>query len=84
LGTALSSGVVGFSGVSLAVNLIFAASLQLLWGLLATLQLIVHMPLQNVATPSNFFLFSQMIIGTANFQIIPLGKLVDSIMQFTE
>lgn len=42
------------------------------------------MPLLNVQTPSNFYLFSAMIIGTANFQIIPMGKIVDSIFSFTE
>lgn len=37
LGSALSSGMVGFSGASIAINIVLAASLQMLWGLLATL-----------------------------------------------
>jgi len=56
----------------------------MIWGLLATLQLIVHMPLLHVATPSNFFIFSKLVIGTANFQIIPTDEIVESILEIKE
>lgn len=36
---------------NLAVNLIMSASLQMLWGMINVLQLIVKMPLMNIVFP---------------------------------
>jgi hypothetical protein len=38
---------------SLVVNLLMSSSLQFLWGMLNSLQLIVHVPLFNLYLPAN-------------------------------
>jgi hypothetical protein len=46
---------------NLALNLIMAASLQYLWGMINVMQMIVNMPMLQVQFPSNAILFYQFI-----------------------
>ena len=64
------------------VNLILSSSLSLLWGMVNTLQLIVHMPLINIGIPGNASYFLQILITIANFEILPSEYLLGKIFNF--
>lgn len=53
------------------MNIILSGSLQFLWGMINTLQLIVHFPLFRLKFPANAQFMYQIIIDIANFQLIP-------------
>ena len=57
-----------------------ATSLQLLWKMLASIQLIVHLPLFSVAFPPNARYVFAMVIDLANFKIIPVDWIVDNVL----
>jgi len=71
--------VVIFGGV--AYNFLAQCSLQLIWSLLNTLQLILHLPLISIVHPSNALTFYIMLMGVANFDIIDLEKLQEWIFE---
>jgi hypothetical protein len=48
-----------------------AASLQMLWGMINVMQIIVHMPLLNVNFPENTMFFYSLIIDISSFNLIP-------------
>lgn len=48
-----------------------AASLQMLWGMINVMQIIVHMPLLNVSFPPNALFFYSLIIDISSFNLIP-------------
>ena len=48
-----------------------AASLQMLWGMINVMQIIVHMPLLNVNFPENTMFFYSLIIEISSFNLIP-------------
>lgn len=55
-----------------ALNLVMASSLQLLWGMINVLQIIIYMPLFNIAFPANAQFFYALIVDIANFDIFPM------------
>jgi len=77
--------VIGAS-VALAffINLLLNASLSLLWTLLNSLQIIVHIPLINLNFPSNAMSVSLFFMAIANFDIIPHEDINGFIFDFED
>jgi len=69
---------------SLFINLLFSCSLVLLWGLINTIQLIVHVPLVSVAIPGNALSFFILLIDIANFNIFDVSGMVRAVMEFPD
>jgi hypothetical protein len=57
--------------------------LQMLWGMINVMQIIVHMPMLNVQFPSNAVMFYSFIIDISNFDIIPTEKIKSLIFSFS-
>jgi len=55
---------------SIAFNVLANTSLQLVWSMINTLQLIVHLPLFSVVHPSNALYFYTLLMGVANVFIL--------------
>lgn len=51
-----------------AVNVFLSASIGMIWSLVNTLQIIVHMPLMAVSFPFNAFLLSKIFMGITNLR----------------
>lgn len=64
-------GMYGIIGINLSMQFFMSVSMQLMWGMLNTLQILVHMPLLNVSYPSNAQMVCTAIIDLVNFKIIP-------------
>ena len=62
-------------GGSVAVNILLAGSLSLLWGLINVLQFVTNFPLLNVAYPENAKMWYDMMHEIASFSIIPTDEL---------
>ena len=69
---------------NLAVNLVMSASLQMLWGMINVMQLIVKMPLLNITFPQNAATFYTFISDIASFDLIPTEKIDNMIFNFTD
>ena len=67
---------------SFAINIIMAASFQLLWGMLNVIQLIINMPLLNVDFPSNTVFFYNFLMTMAQFNILPSNTINANILNF--
>ena len=75
----LSGGTEAMKGALIAVmisnfalNIALSGSLNLLWGLLNTLQLLSHVPLLKINFPANAKTLFVMINEIASFNILPL------------
>jgi len=52
-------------------NLFFSCTLNLLWSMVNSLQVIVHLPLANLSLPMNAYVTSKTLSNVAKFDIIP-------------
>jgi len=68
----------------LIINLIFTGSLQLLWTMINSLQVLTHLALFSLNYPSNVHTLSKVLMNVCNFNLIPLGDFYDSIFEFEE
>ena len=62
---------------NLALNIILSASLQQLWSMVNTQQLVVLMPLWNIRLPANAALFFSFIMTIASFDLVPTDTFYD-------
>ena len=69
---------------NLAVNLVMSASLNMLWGMVNVLQLIVKMPLLNITFPQNAAVFYTFISSVSNFDLLPTDKINDYLFNVTK
>jgi hypothetical protein len=67
-----------------ALNLLMTASLQLLWGLLNVMQLILVMPLLNLTFTMNAVTFYKCLSDIANFDFLPSEVILSWVFAFTE
>ncbi|TNV84750.1 hypothetical protein FGO68_gene5840 [Halteria grandinella] len=69
---------------NLALNILMAASLQYLWGMINVLQIIVHLPLLNLIFPDmTKFVFS-LIVEISQFDILPMSFLQTNVLTFDD
>jgi len=54
-----------------ALNLLFAGSLNQVWGMVNNMQIVLHAPLLNLQFPANAFLLYEVMINVATFDILP-------------
>ena len=59
------------------LNVVLAASLQQLWSMINTYQIIVLLPLFNIEMPANAQIFFGFIMEIASFDILPMQKFYD-------
>lgn len=70
--------------INFFVNLVLSASLNLIWSMMNALQIIVHIPLANLAFPSNATAVSRIFLALANFDVLPHPALNALIFDFDE
>ena len=68
----------------MAINIVLAASFQLLWGMLNVIQLIVSMPLINVSFPANTSMFYSLIMNMAQFNLLPSVQINKSLFNIDD
>ena len=54
--------------------------MQLIWGMINTLQLVVHMNMLSVIIPANVQFFFSFLVSIVNFKIIPTKEIINKIM----
>jgi len=70
--------------VSLILNWLLSFSLSQLWGMVNSLQIVVHFPLVNVEYPANAKLVFSYFIKIASFDMLPTDKINSVFFQFYE
>lgn len=73
-----------FGLVNFLINIAFSASLNQLWSMINTQQIIVLIPLFKVQVPLNATQFLNLIMTVAAFDIIPTDDLYASLFGLTE
>jgi len=72
----MSAGMSSVAMGNMAINIALSSSLNLLWGLVNALQLIVCIPLFNINFPGNAQIFFSMLINIAQFNVFPSQKML--------
>ena len=67
----VKQGIILFSSSSAAVQILLSSSLTLLWGLINSLQIVVHFPLLVIKYPENAMIASDMLYQIASLELIP-------------
>ena len=62
---------------NLIVNVMISGALNLLWGMINSLQIIAHFPLVNVIMPANCQLVFSFIIKIATFDVVDVSTIMD-------
>ena len=71
------------AALSFIMNLVLSASMNLLWSMMNTLQIIVHLPLINLAFPKNAQAFSAIFLSLAQFDILPHSNINPALFKFS-
>lgn len=66
------------------MSILRSVSMQLLWGMVNTLQLVIHMNMLSVMMPANVQFFFSFIVNIVNFKIIPTKDIINKIFGFKE
>jgi len=96
LGSEASARLTGFASqavgvvaqIALASNLllnwVLSFSLNHLWGMVNSLQIVIHFPLTSVYYPANASLFFSYFNVVATFDVLPTDSINDYVLTFTE
>lgn len=69
---------------NLGLQLFMSVSMQLLWGMVNTLQLVIHMNMLTVLIPANVQFFFSFIVNIVNFKVVPTDTIINTIFSFKE
>jgi len=82
------SGITGVLGISYSygffLNLLMSTSLGLVWTLMNSLQIIVHLPLINLPFPMIAVQISVILMTIASFDVLPHEKFNKVLFNFGE
>ena len=65
---------------NLGLQIFMSVSMQLLWGMVNTLQLVIHMNMLSVMIPANVQFFFGFIVNIVNFKIVPTKDIINKII----
>ncbi|TNV85964.1 hypothetical protein FGO68_gene16628 [Halteria grandinella] len=82
LGDSASLGLKSILYANFGMNMVMAASMQLLWSLINSLQLLVRTPLMNLNFPSQIKVFFNSFVMVTNFDILPSQELNELLFKF--
>ena len=66
------------------INLVLNTSISMLWSMMNTLQIIVFMPLINLAFPGHVTFVSLILFDIANFDILPSSLMNEIVLRVNE
>jgi hypothetical protein len=79
-GSAASSSMNYMLYGNLGLQIFMSVSMQLLWGMVNTLQLVIHMNMLSVMIPANVQFFLSFVVNIVNFKIIPTKDIINSLL----
>ena len=71
LGSSVSAGSQALVVGTTVINILASGSLAMIWSILNTLQIIYHLNLMRVSTPSNSMVLHSYISNFVNFSSVP-------------
>lgn len=77
-------GMYAIIGINLGMQFFMSVSMQFMWGMLSTLQILVHMPLLNISYPPNAEMVCTAIIDLVNFKLIPTNTILAKLQWFQQ
>jgi hypothetical protein len=82
MGNSTTEVVNSFAMATVGLNVVLAGSMQLLWGMVNTIQILTHLPLLDITYPSSTLALYQIIIDVANFEITDSEALLNKAFNF--
>ncbi len=82
--TVMKGGANGVVIGNLLFNIFMSGSMQMLWSMINTVQIIVLTPLMGISTPANVKMFFSTLIDMANFDVMPVEVAYSWALNFTE
>jgi hypothetical protein len=82
--TSVASSVHTLVVSNFALSSVVKAPLQFLWGMINSLQLIVHLPVFSFILPANAQLLLVKLIDVSSFNLLPMDKINKLVFNFTE
>ena len=79
-GSAASSSMNYMLYGNLGLQIFMSVSMQLLWGMVNTLQLVIHMNMLSVMIPANVQFFLSFVVNIVNFKIVPTKDIINSLL----
>jgi len=79
-GSAASSSMNYMLYGNLGLQIFMSVSMQLLWGMVNTLQLVIHMNMLSVMIPPNVQFFLSFVVNIVNFKIIPTKDIINNLL----
>lgn len=67
-----------------ALSTVTRAPLQMLWGMINSLQLIVHLPVFSLNFPANASQLLTKLIEVSSFSLLPMDQINNLVFNFTE
>lgn len=80
VGNAASSSMNAVLYGNIGLQVFMSVSMQLLWGMVNTLQVVIHMNMLSVLMPANVQFFFGFVVNIVNFKIIPTKDIINKIM----
>ena len=65
---------------NLGLQIFMSVSMQLLWGMVNTFQLVIHMNMLSVMIPANVQFFLSFVVNIVNFKILPTKDIINSLL----
>lgn len=80
--SAVESSTYAFLASNFILQIVLSSSLNLIWSMMNTLQIIVYMPLMHLSMPDNAYITSLIFLNLANFDIFPSKFLYEGMFTF--
>lgn len=77
------TGLQGIIYINLGMQFFMSVAMPIMWSMMNTLQILVHMSLLNVTYPSNAQMVCSAIVDIVNFKLIPTNKILAKFMTFS-
>ena len=78
----MEKGTIIFTLTTFTVNLAFSVSMYLLWSMINTMQIIVHLPLIAIQMPTNSQQLTQFLVKVVSFDILPFDRINQLVFDF--
>jgi len=80
----MSISLNSFVYCNIAMNMAISGSLQILWGMINTLQILTHVGLFSLNFPANVFIVLKVLMEVANFDLVPVADYEEAMFNFEE
>ena len=84
VGASSSSGISSLLVGNFVLNILMSSSMSALWGMINSLQILIHLPIFSIPIPLNARLFYAAIIAVTQFDVLPTDTINKWLFEFED